>query len=83
MNSVNVIASLVEAGFEGIDELESPIIFNIEDPVYFKHGTKYAMVSASTEEKIEWDVRDKGSMQRILLEDERAITNPGPEEEEL
>lgn len=68
------ISELKKSGFVEVEEKESPLIFNIFNPRYFRKGEQYVVVN-SEGLYICWD---KTTMSDLLeAENVIAVTNPG------
>lgn len=70
------IATCLESGFKRIVEADSPIIFNLANPVYLKKGNNYIVIDAQGC-CIDWDHGNLVSRNRLLETREDAILNPG------
>jgi len=70
------IASYTGEGFVKIKENQSPIIFNMANPIYLKKGDNFIVVDADGY-LVSWDHSNPVSRNLILAGNDRAIENHG------
>lgn len=69
------IKNVLKSGFREIEENDSPVIFNISNPRYFKKGDMYA-VAGTDGFTLKWN--DLSERESILNDDViTAVLNPG------